>query len=74
MGIDVDLWEIAKTCGKWLKHLINVLNIWEITHIFGKWTVFENRLKNVRNDLDVWEIAQIYGKWLKHFINGLNMC
>ena len=25
VGNDVDLWEIAKTCGKWLKYLINGL-------------------------------------------------
>ena len=24
-GNDVDLWEIAKICGKWLKYLINSL-------------------------------------------------
>ena len=23
VGNDVDLWEIAKICGKWLKYLIN---------------------------------------------------
>ena len=25
VGNDVDLWEIAKICGKWLKYLINGL-------------------------------------------------
>ena len=43
MGNDVDLWEIAKICGKWLKYLINGLNMWEITYIFGKY------LKYLRN-------------------------
>ena len=42
MGNDVDLWEIAKTCGKSLKYLINGLNMWEM-YIFGKW------LKYLRN-------------------------
>ena len=42
MGNDVDLWEIAKICGKWLKYLINGLNMFEMTYIFGKW------LKNLR--------------------------
>ena len=37
MGNDVDLWEIAKICGKWLKYLINGLNMWEMKSIFGKW-------------------------------------
>ena len=43
MGNDVDLYEIAKICGKWLKYLINGLNMCEMTHIFGKW------LKYLRN-------------------------
>ena len=37
MGNDVDLWEIAQICGKWLKYLIKGLNMWEMTYIFGKW-------------------------------------
>ena len=44
MGNDVDLWEIAKICGKWLKYLTNGLNMFELTEIFlemakifGKW-------------------------------------
>ena len=44
MGNDVDLWEIAQICGKFLKYLINGLNMWEMTHIFGKW------LQYLRND------------------------
>ena len=43
MGNDVDLFEIAKICGKWLKYLINGLNMWEMTCVFGKW------LKYLRN-------------------------
>ena len=43
VGNDVDLWEIAKICGKWFKYLINGLNMWELTYIFGKW------LKYLRN-------------------------
>ena len=43
VGNDVDLWEIAKICGKWLKYLINGLNMWEMTYIFGNW------LKYLRN-------------------------
>ena len=63
MGNDVDLWEIAKTCGKWLMYLIDGLNMWEMTYIFGKMAqVFEKRLNYVGNDLDVWEMAQICGE------------
>ena len=31
MGNDVDMWEMAKTCAKWLKYLTNGLNMWEMT-------------------------------------------
>ena len=41
---DVDLWEIAKIYGKWLKYLTSGLNMRELTQrfseipkIFGKW-------------------------------------
>ena len=44
MGNDVDLWEMAKICGEWLKYLTNGLKmwrndleIWEMAKIFGKW-------------------------------------
>ena len=40
---DVDLFQIAKMCMKWLKYLINGLNMWEMTYIVGKW------LKYLRN-------------------------
>ena len=63
MGNDVDLWEIAKICGKCFKYLINGLNMWEITYIFWEMSqVFEKRLNYVGNDLDVWEMAQICGE------------
>ena len=63
MGNDVDLWEIAKTCGKWLKYFINGLNIWEMMCIFWEMApAFEKRLNYVGNDLDVLEMAQICGE------------
>ena len=38
------MWEMAKICGKWskyftkwLKYVVNVLEIWEMAKIFGKW-------------------------------------
>ena len=30
MGNDVDVWEMAKICGKWLKYLTNGLDMWEM--------------------------------------------
>ena len=49
MGNDVDLLEIAKICGKWLKYLINGLIIWEMAYVFDK------RLKYVGIDLEILE-------------------
>ena len=31
VGNDVDLWEVSKVYGKWLKYLTNVLNMFELT-------------------------------------------
>ena len=31
VGNDVDMWEMAKICGKWLKYLTNFLINWERT-------------------------------------------
>ena len=31
------MWEMAKMCGKWLKYLMNCLNMWEMTQICVKW-------------------------------------
>ena len=60
MGNDLDLWEIAKICGKWLKYLIKSLNMSEMTYLFFEMAqVFEKRLNYVGNDLHVWEMAEI---------------
>ena len=44
VGNDLDLWEIAKICGKmtelfdkWFKNVENDIEIWEMAKIFGKW-------------------------------------
>ena len=44
----MDMWEMAKNCGKWLKYLRNFLINWELTQRFGKW------LKYSGNGLDIW--------------------
>ena len=36
VGNDVDLWEMAKKYGKWLKCLTNALINWKMTERFGK--------------------------------------
>ena len=37
MGNDLDIWEVAKICGKWVKYLTNGLNMWEMIERFVKW-------------------------------------
>ena len=37
VGNDIDMWEMTKICGKWLKYLTNGINMWELTQRFGKW-------------------------------------
>ena len=44
VGNDLDLWEMAQTCGemtklfdKRLQNVENDLEIWEMAKIFGKW-------------------------------------
>ena len=36
-------------------------------------SLFEKRLKCVRNDVDLWEMAKTYGKCLKYVGNGLTI-
>ena len=43
MGNDIDMWEMEKICGKWLRYLANGLNDWEndlkigeMSKIYGK--------------------------------------
>ena len=46
VGNDVDMWEMAKICAKWLKfdkrikYVRNNLQIWEMAKLFGKWLRF----------------------------------
>ena len=56
----MDMWEMAKICGKWLKYLANGLINQEMTQRFGKWLKF-------------WEMAQIYGALLKYLRSGICM-
>ena len=47
MENDLEIWEMAKIFGKWLRYMAQV---------------FEKRLNYVGNDLDLWEMAQICGE------------
>ena len=50
VGNDVDLWEMAEICGKWLKYLTNGFNMaelterfWEMDKIVVKWLRYMGR-------------------------------
>ena len=65
MGNDIDRWEMAKICGKFLRYLANALinwkndlKIWEMAKIFGKW------LRCKGNGLRISETAVLCWKWL----------
>ena len=47
----MDVWEMAKICGKWLKYLANGLINQEMTQRFGKWPRY------LGNGLDTWGTA-----------------
>ena len=59
-GNDVDMWEMAKICGKWLKYLTNGLINWEMTQRFRKLRKY-------------FEMAQIYEARLKYLRYGISM-
>ena len=73
VGNDVDLWEMSKIYGEWLKYLTNNLNMqeltqrfWKMAKIFVKWLkyighVFEVRHRYVANDLNILNMAWMYG-------------
>ena len=65
MGNDVDLWEIAKICGKWLKYLINGLSMWEMHGA---------RLKYLRNGFTMLEMALEFDERLKYVGIYVYMC
>ena len=54
MGNDVDLWEIAKIYGKWLKYLTSGLNMWELTYRFWEMAkIFGKRVRYMGHGLSI---------------------
>ena len=59
VGNDVDLWEMAKKCGKWHKCLTNALinwemtEIWEMIRIFGKFLRYGARFEYLRFGISI---------------------
>ena len=80
MENDLEIWEMAKIFGKWLRYMVHVLRIWEsawlswkclknLTNakICGKWRIYLGIY------LSVCETAKIFGKWRRSVGNGSNM-
>ena len=80
MESELEIWEMAKIIGKWLRYMVHGLSIWEtawlswkclknltMAKICGKWRIY------LGIGLSVWETAKIFGKWLRSVGNGSNM-
>ena len=80
MASDLEIWEMAKIIGKWLRYLGHSLSIWEsawlrwkclknlkMAKICGKWRIY------LGIGLSVSETAKIFGKWRRSVGNGSKM-
>ena len=77
---DLEICEMAKIFGKWLRcmghalvfekrlnYLGNGLRIWQVAKICGKWRIY------LGIGLSVWETAKIFGNWRGSVWNVSNM-
>ena len=53
MGNDLEIWEMAKIFGKWLRCMGHGLTVSETALLFWKW------LKKLTNILHMWELTYI---------------
>ena len=67
MENDLEISEMAKIIGKWLRCMGHNLSIWEKAELSWK------GLKNLSNGLDMFEMTYIFGNWLKCLRNGQNI-
>ena len=52
----------------------NDVDLWEMAQICGEMTeLFDNQLKNVKNDLEICKMAKIYGEYLRYIRHGLSI-
>ena len=63
MENDLEIWEMAKIFGKWLRYMGHCLSIRETASLCWKC------LKNLINGLNMSEMKYICGKWLKYLRN-----
>ena len=75
MGNDVDMWEMAEICGKWLKHLTNGFINWELTERFWERAKIYlwNGLDNMGHGLSIWGTAEVCCKWLEYLKYGFDL-
>ena len=59
MENDLEIWEMAKTFGKWLRYMVHGLSIWETAWLSWKCLI--------------WQMAKICGKWRIYFGIGLSV-
>ena len=64
MENELEIWEMAKIFGKWLRYMGHGFSIREAALLCWKW------LKNLTNGLNMWEMTYIFGKLLKYLRNG----
>ena len=74
MENDLEIWEMAKIYGKWLRCMGHGLSILRISlTIFEMAEEFDKGLKYVRNDVYLWELAWVFEKRLKHVGNDVDL-
>ena len=64
MENDLEIWEMAKMFGKWLRYMGDGFSILETALLRWK------SLKILTNGLNMWKMTYIIGKWLKYLRNG----
>ena len=57
MESDLEIWEMAKIIGKWLRYMVHGLSIWGTVSLSWKYQEFEKWLKSVGNDVYICELA-----------------
>ena len=67
MENDLDIWEIAMVCGKWLRSMGHGLRIFRNGFTMLKMALeFDKRLKYVGNEVCMWEMDYVFEKRLKY--------
>ena len=65
MGNDIDMWGMAKICGKWLRYLANALINWENDlKIWEMAKIFRKLLRYMGHGLSILDTAEQCWKWL----------